>query len=412
MTKEYAFVLDMTGRKLSPTQTNNAWYLIRKNKAKLIQKYPMVIQLLRCVNEDSTDDSIFVLGIDDGSKHVGLAIVQNCATRNKPIFKGSLELRQDVKRLMQVRKGYRKNRKYQKKYRKKRFDNRSSSMKIGRISPTIKNKKDSILRVVRRIAQLLSINKIVLEDVMIDTRCLLEGKKLYSWQYLKSNRLDQNLRRATIIRDKYECQECGKVNVAFEVHHIIPKRLNGSDSIKNLITLCRECHHKTINVEDLFKNKYLSIINGKTVDIHYAMHVMQGKNYLRTALRKITKLELTTGGDTANKRIDWDISKSHSNDAIVITGLKVNERDCKLKEFQIKTMRKRSQCTTPSVNGFNQRDLISYTKKNGEKYVGFITALYPNSREFNMKTLDGRVLKRYGLKSCKLIWRFKNISWT
>ena len=44
-TKEYAFVIDSKGRKLAPCNTNKAWILIRKNKARLLQKYPMAIQL-------------------------------------------------------------------------------------------------------------------------------------------------------------------------------------------------------------------------------------------------------------------------------------------------------------------------------------------------------------------------------
>jgi hypothetical protein len=79
-TKEYAFVLDNKGDKLSPTNINKAWILIRKQKAILIQKYPMVIQLKKEINKKEQDESDFVCGIDDGSKHVGIAIIQKCKT--------------------------------------------------------------------------------------------------------------------------------------------------------------------------------------------------------------------------------------------------------------------------------------------------------------------------------------------
>ncbi len=42
---EYCFVLDCKGRKLSPTKVNKGWYLIRKQRATLVSKYPMVIQI-------------------------------------------------------------------------------------------------------------------------------------------------------------------------------------------------------------------------------------------------------------------------------------------------------------------------------------------------------------------------------
>ena len=51
---------------------------------------------------------------------------------------------------------------------------------------------------------------------------------------------------------------------------------------------------------------------------------MQGKTYLRQELSKLYVVELTDGAHTSNKRIDWSISKSHSNDACVITNLKLN----------------------------------------------------------------------------------------
>lgn len=48
----YSFVLDAEGKQLSPTKEVKAWYMIRKNKAKLVSKYPMVIQLKRIIPKD------------------------------------------------------------------------------------------------------------------------------------------------------------------------------------------------------------------------------------------------------------------------------------------------------------------------------------------------------------------------
>ena len=84
-------------------------------------------------------------GIDDGSAHVGLAIVQKCPIKNKVVFKGTIEQRQDVKHLIDVRRGYRRYHRYHKRYRPMRFNNRSSSKRIGRLAPSIKQKKDAIL---------------------------------------------------------------------------------------------------------------------------------------------------------------------------------------------------------------------------------------------------------------------------
>ena len=42
-THEYAFVLDNNCKQLYPTKVVKAWYLIRKKRATLVSKYPMVI---------------------------------------------------------------------------------------------------------------------------------------------------------------------------------------------------------------------------------------------------------------------------------------------------------------------------------------------------------------------------------
>ena len=409
--KEYSFVLDYNNKKLSPTPINNAWYLIRKQIAILISKYPMIIKLKKVVEDEKKDESEFVIGIDDGSIHVGIAIVQKCLTKNKVVFKGTIEQRKDVKKLMELRKGYRQYRRQHKRYRPARFNNRSSSKRKGRLPPTIKQKKQAILRVINQLNKWIDIHKIILEDVKIDIRALQEGKKLYKWQYQKSNRLDENLRIAILMRDNYTCQECGKRDCRLEAHHIVPRRLKGSNSIGNLITLCDKCHDKTKGKEEKFIVKYQNKIKGKNIRFDYAQHVMQGKYYLRKELSNIAELSLTIGSETANKRIDWGIKKSHSNDATVISGLIVNQNNCNIKDWIIKPMRRQSKAKYNKVEGFKHRDLVKYIKKSGEKYIGWITAMYPDKKQVNITTINGKILKRYGIKSCKLIWRFNKIYW-
>lgn len=135
---EYCFVIDKDNQSLAPTKVNKGWYLIRKDRAKLKSKYPMVIQLNKKVESNENDKSYMACGIDDGSVHVGLAIVQKCPTKNKVVFKGTIEQRQDVKHLMDTRRGYRQYYRYHKRHRPARFNNRSSSKRIGRLVPSIK----------------------------------------------------------------------------------------------------------------------------------------------------------------------------------------------------------------------------------------------------------------------------------
>lgn len=73
-------------------------------------------------------------------------------------------------------------------------------------------------------------------------------------------------RKKVLKRDECACQECGivdKTGQDLHAHHIIPKRdcdENKKCDISNGITLCIECHKKTINKEYKYANKYLSLV--------------------------------------------------------------------------------------------------------------------------------------------------------
>lgn len=410
MANKYCFVLDYDGKPLSPTKENKGWFLIRKDRATLEKKYPMTIKLNKIIEDRDLDKSKIHVGIDDGSKYVGLALVQEGQKRNKVVFKGTIELRQDVKKLMQGRRNYRQHRRYNKRYRPERFYNRG---KKGFIAPSIKQIRQSVIRVVKEINKNSRINKIHLEEVAIDIRALTEDYKPYKWQYTKSNRLDENKRKATIIRDNNVCQICKIKNISMEVHHIVPKRLNGSNSIHNLITLCKSCHKKITGTEEKYIG-YLRKILGKvsTNNLKYASHVMIGKKYLQGELTKIAPLRTTTGGDTSNKRIDWDIQKSHTNDAIVITDLTPN-KDTEIDEYTIKPIRRQSKALYSNIGGIKHRDVVSYTYKNGTNHIGYVTALRPDKGKYGALNFQSteKHCKSVNVNKVKLLWSFTNIYW-
>ena len=405
----YSFVLDANGKQLAPTKETKAWYLIRKKRATLVNKYPMVIQLNKEIPDNEICKDEIRCGIDDGGLHVGIALVQKCQNKNKVLFKGIIEQRNDVKRLMDTRRGYRRYHRYHKRYRQARFNNRSSSKRKGRIAPSILQKRQATVRVINQLNKWINITNYWLEDVLIDIRALTDGYKPYKWQYQKSNRLDENIRKAVIFRDGCKCMECGKTNCVLEVHHIKPRRKNGSNTLGNLISLCGKCHQKTKDKEELFMNKYFSLLNSSdNKNLNYASHVMIGKAWLREQLSSIGVLNLTTGGDTANKRIDWNIDKTHPNDAICITDLQPDS--CDVKEWIIKPMRRQSKAKTDNVLGIKHRDLVEYTYKNGETYRGYVTALYPELNALNFQS-PTKHCKKVRAKKCKLLWKYNKIYW-
>lgn len=405
----YVFVLDANGKHLSPTKEQKAWFFIRKKRATLVSKYPMVIQLNKEIPDDKICKDEIRCGIDDGGLHTGIALVQKCQTKNKVLFKGVIEQRNDVKHLMDVRRGYRRYHRYHKRYRPARFNNRSSSKKEGKIAPSILQKRQATIRAVAQLNKWINITDYWLEDVAIDIRALTDGFKPYKWQYQKSNRLDENIRKAVILRDGCQCVECGRTNCKLEVHHIKPRRSNGSNALSNLITLCERCHQNTEGREELFMDKYFALLNSSDNKyLNYAQHVMIGKKWLREQLSSLGILHLTNGGDTANKRIDWNIEKFHSNDAICITNLQPDT--CDVKEWTIKPMRRQSKAKADNVLGIKHRDLVEYTFKSGETHRGYVTALYPKQNAINFQS-PTKDCKKVSAKKCRLLWKFNKIYW-
>lgn len=405
----YVFVLDANGKHLSPTKEQKAWFFIRKKRATLVSKYPMVIQLNKEIPDDKICKDEIRCGIDDGGLHTGIALVQKCQTKNKVLFKGVIEQRNDVKHLMDVRRGYRRYHRYHKRYRPARFNNRSSSKKEGKIAPSILQKRQATIRAVAQLNKWINITDYWLEDVAIDIRALTDGFKPYKWQYQKSNRLDENIRKAVILRDGCQCVECGRTNCKLEVHHIKPRRSNGSNTLSNLITLCERCHQNTEGREELFMDKYFALLNSSDNKyLNYAQYVMIGKKWLREQLSSLGILHLTNGGDTANKRIDWNIEKFHSNDAICITNLQPDT--CDVKEWTIKPMRRQSKAKADNVLGIKHRDLVEYTFKSGETHRGYVTALYPKQNAINFQS-PTKHCKKVSAKKCRLLWKFNKIYW-
>lgn len=52
----------------------------------------------------------------------------------------------------------------------------------------------------------------------------------------------QELREVVLDRDGEQCQGCGTKDAELHVHHIVPLGCGGTNTLRNLITLCDGCH--------------------------------------------------------------------------------------------------------------------------------------------------------------------------
>jgi len=158
-------MIDLSGQPLLPTKKARARKLLDSRKATVYQVVPFTIQLNRVVENPVGE---FRIGIDDGARWVGIAVVNEKTA--EVVFGGTIKLRQDVPILMERRKNYRRTRRSRKtRHRKCRFNRKR---KKGWLPPTIRQKKDSIVRVICDLKKALNITLDVVEQGMFDVSSL------------------------------------------------------------------------------------------------------------------------------------------------------------------------------------------------------------------------------------------------
>ena len=304
------YVISQNGQPLMPTENHAKVRILLKNKkAKVIKRCPFTIQLAY----DSTNyTQDITLGVDSGSKHIGLS----ATTRSKVLFESDVELRNDIVNLLSIRRQNRRTRRNRKtRYRKPRFNNRRR--KEGWLAPSVQNKVDSHLTVIRKVHEILPITKVIVEVASFDIQ-KIKNPMISGTEYQQGEQLDfWNVREYVLFRDGHICQCCeGKSkDKILNVHHI-ESRHTGGDAPNNLITLCETCHtgyHK--GIVKLPK----TIHRGISFKDATFMGIMRWAFYNK--LKEIyPNVNLTYGYITKNTRIKNSLPKEHYTDARCISG--------------------------------------------------------------------------------------------
>lgn len=235
------YVLDKDGHPLMPTENHaKVRVLLKSGRAVVKKRCPFTIQL---TYESTTYTQEITLGVDAGSKHIGLS----ATTKNKVLYESDVELRNDIVDLLSTRRELRRSRRNRKtRYRKTRFDNRRRRDKW--LAPSVQNKVDSHLTVVKKAHEILPITKVIAEVAAFDLQKLkadAEGlAKPEGTDYQSGEQMGfWNVREYVLFRDGHQCQCCkGKSkDRILNVHHI-ESRKTGGNAPNNLITLCETCH--------------------------------------------------------------------------------------------------------------------------------------------------------------------------
>ena len=305
------FVLNLRGEPLMPCSPAKARHLLKAGRAVVARRTPFVIRLTNATGETKQD---VTLGIDAGSKHVGLS----ASTEKAELISSEVTLRQDITDLLASRLQYRRARRHRKtRYRAPRFDNRVRSKHKGWLAPSIENRIQAHLSRIEAICKILPVTKIVVETASFDIQKIknpdIEGKGYQQGEQLGF----WNVREYVLFRDRHVCQHCHgrSKDKILNVHHL-ESRKTGGDAPNNLITLCETCH-KAFHAGTI----RLKAKRGKSFKAEAFMGIMR-----RTLLERVRLahpsliVKNTYGYITKQQRIALGLPKTHAVDAYCIAG--------------------------------------------------------------------------------------------
>ncbi len=300
------YVKSKDGIILMPSERNGRiGYLLRHGKAHVISRVPFVVQL---DYESTTYTQEVSIGIDAGSKHVGVS----ASSEKKELFAAQVELRNDITKLLSTRRELRRTRRYRKtRYRKARFNNRKKM--DGRLAPSVEQKVESHLKIIRLVRGLLPITKTTIEVAQFDVQ-KIKNPYITGEEYQQGEQMGfWNVREYVLAKDGHRCVHCkGKSrDPILNVHHL-ESRKTGGNSPNNLITLCETCHKAYHRGEFDLKIKRESSLRDAAV-----MNIMRWAIYER-AKAEFQNIHLTYGYITKHTRIGSEIAKTHAADAFCI----------------------------------------------------------------------------------------------
>lgn len=300
------YVRSKEGKALMPSERGGRiGYLLRHGKAHVVSRVPFVVQL---DYESTTYTQEVSLGIDAGSKHIGVS----ASSEKKELLVAQVELRNDIVNLLFTRRELRRTRRNRKtRYRKSRFNNRKK--KDGWIAPSIEQKVESHLKVIRLAHKLLPITKTTIEVAQFDAQ-KIKRPDIQGEEYQQGEQMGfWNVREYVLARDGHRCVHCkGKSkDHILNVHHL-ESRKTGGNSPSNLVTLCETCHKAYHRGEFELKIKRGSSLRDAAV-----MNIMRWAVYER-AKEEFENVHLTYGYITKHTRIENGIAKTHAADAFCI----------------------------------------------------------------------------------------------
>lgn len=229
------FVIDQNKKPLASCHEARARKLLSKGKAAVYLRYPFTIILKRAVTDDV---SPCVIKIDPGSRHTGVAVLQE----DRVLFMAQIDHKTTIVDDLKKRASYRRRRRTKNcRYRIMRFLNRKKPK--GWFPPSIMSALNNSVTVTNRLKKLCPIASIEYELVKFDTQ-KLTNPDIEGIEYQNGPLHRTNMRSFLCVAHKNTCQYCHGASKDFRIEweHMMPRSRGGSDSLSNATWACHSCN--------------------------------------------------------------------------------------------------------------------------------------------------------------------------
>lgn len=344
----YVYVQSKDGKPLMPTtRCGHVRHLLKTGKAKVVERNPFTVRLLYETEEITQP---LYLGIDPGRTNIGVTVVTEGGTA---VFSAQLETRnKEIPKLMVSRKAYRMahrklNRRDKRRRRARaagttaatptverilpgaekpivchdirnkeaRFNNRRR--KAGWLTPTANHLLQTHVNLIQKLQKYLPVSHVVLE-VNRFAFMAMDNPNIQRWQYQQGPLYGiGSVKDAVFAMQEGKCLFCSRGIDHY--HHVVPRRLDGSETLDNRAGLCDQ-HHTLVHTDEAWTAKLAAKKAGLSKRYGALGVLNQVIPYLAEELttRFPGSCYLTTGQETHAFREDRGIAKDHHLDAYCI----------------------------------------------------------------------------------------------
>ena len=318
-------VLDAEGRPLMPTRPSRARRLMRRGRAE--KRWIKGMFTIQMADVDADNPCVIVdgvdLNIDPGASATGLAVTSEWDSERKP--HALIELRHRghrVKNKLERRRSLRRGRRSRLRNRKPRFDNRRRPE--GWLPPSLNSRLVNTLTWVGRLSALYPIRQIRVETAVFDTQ-LMQNAEISGEAYQHGTLDEWQLRSYVFHRDGRKCAYCGSTGAErYELDHIVPKSMGGTDRASNLVVCCRECNANKANrtVGDFLAGRPARLAAIRRIQQSSLSGAAHLNVILPELLRRLRETRIAVSAHdsytTSWTRRRLGLAKTHANDALCL----------------------------------------------------------------------------------------------